>query len=185
MSLTHAELVQRNKQYTLSSWSAQSAWNPISMVRGEGAYFWDADGKRYLDWSSQLINVNVGHGHPHVIKAIQGTGDRTPPIRCDRHRGHLVQMSLEDPQLQGGLEVPQPQRVISGSRKSVLPLGRDRQRTHRRRVTGEGFQGVSRSQIPDSDGRVGRSGEQPAAVRRDSQREHVPLVSLDPLDEIP
>lgn len=71
MSLTHAELVQRNKQYTLSSWSAQSAWNPISMVRGEGAYFWDADGKRYLDWSSQLINVNVGHGHPHVIKAIQ------------------------------------------------------------------------------------------------------------------
>jgi len=40
-------------------------------VRGEGAYFWDADGKRYLDWSSQLINVNVGHSHPHVIKAIQ------------------------------------------------------------------------------------------------------------------
>lgn len=71
MSLSHAELVQRNKKYTLSSWTAQSAWNPISMVRGEGAYFWDADGKRYLDWSSQLINVNVGHGHPHVVRAIQ------------------------------------------------------------------------------------------------------------------
>jgi taurine--2-oxoglutarate transaminase len=41
------------------------------MARAEGVYFWDADGKRYLDWSSQLINVNVGHGHPHVIKAIQ------------------------------------------------------------------------------------------------------------------
>ena len=41
------------------------------MVRAEGVYFWDADGKKYLDWSSQLVNVNVGHGHPHVIKAIQ------------------------------------------------------------------------------------------------------------------
>jgi taurine--2-oxoglutarate transaminase len=67
----HADLVARNKTYTLSSWTAQSAWNPISMSRAEGVYFWDADGKRYLDWSSQLINVNVGHGHPHVIKTIQ------------------------------------------------------------------------------------------------------------------
>jgi taurine--2-oxoglutarate transaminase len=67
----HAELVARNKASTLSSWTAQSAWNPISMTRAKGVYFWDADGKRYLDWSSQLINVNVGHGHPRVIKAIQ------------------------------------------------------------------------------------------------------------------
>jgi len=44
---------------------------PISMVRAEGVYFWDEEGKRYLDWSSQLFNVNVGHGHPHVIQAIQ------------------------------------------------------------------------------------------------------------------
>jgi taurine--2-oxoglutarate transaminase len=71
MSTAHDDLVRRNKKYTLSSWTAQSTWNPISMERGEGAYFWDADGKRYLDWSSQLINVNVGHGHPHVVKAIQ------------------------------------------------------------------------------------------------------------------
>jgi taurine--2-oxoglutarate transaminase len=71
MASNHAELVARNKTYTLSSWTAQSAWNPISMTRAEEVYFWDADGKRYLDWSSQLFNVNVGHGHPHVIKAIQ------------------------------------------------------------------------------------------------------------------
>jgi taurine--2-oxoglutarate transaminase len=71
MTSNHAKLVDRNKLYTLSSWTAQSAWNPISMTRAEGVYFWDADGKRYLDWSSQLINVNVGHGNAHVIRAIQ------------------------------------------------------------------------------------------------------------------
>ncbi|NIN67442.1 MAG: aminotransferase class III-fold pyridoxal phosphate-dependent enzyme, partial [Anaerolineae bacterium] len=65
------EVVKRNRAYTLASWTAQNAWNPLSMVSGEGVYFWDADGKRYLDWSSQLFNVNIGHGHPHVIEAIQ------------------------------------------------------------------------------------------------------------------
>lgn len=69
--MSHQELCSKNKDFTLASWTAQNAWNPISMVRGEGVYFWDGDGKRYLDWSSQLLNVNVGHGHPHVTKAIQ------------------------------------------------------------------------------------------------------------------
>jgi taurine--2-oxoglutarate transaminase len=69
--MNHTDLVTRNKAYTLGTWVAQKSWNPISMVRGDGVYFWDADGKRYLDWSSQLVNVNIGHGHPHVIKAIQ------------------------------------------------------------------------------------------------------------------
>lgn len=67
----HAELATRTKAATLASWTAQNAWNPLTMDRAEGVYFWDADGKQYLDWSSQLINVNVGHGHPHVVKAIQ------------------------------------------------------------------------------------------------------------------
>lgn len=71
MSISHADLVSRNKTYTLTSWTAQNDWNPISMTRAQGIYFWDAEGKRYIDWASQLINVNVGHGHPHVIKAVQ------------------------------------------------------------------------------------------------------------------
>jgi taurine--2-oxoglutarate transaminase len=69
--MDHSELVQANKDNVLVSWTAQKRWNPISMVRGEGVYFWDADGKRYLDWSSQLFNVNIGHGNQHVIQAIQ------------------------------------------------------------------------------------------------------------------
>ncbi|MFQ5793541.1 MAG: aminotransferase class III-fold pyridoxal phosphate-dependent enzyme [Candidatus Bipolaricaulia bacterium] len=71
MTMTHAELAAKNKAYTLASWTAQTDWHPITMVRAEGVYFWDADGTRYLDWSSQLINVNVGHRHPHIVKAIQ------------------------------------------------------------------------------------------------------------------
>lgn len=66
-----AEIVQKSKDYTLVSWSAQGAWNPIPIERGEGVYVYDANGKRYLDWSSQLVNVNLGHSHPHVVKAIQ------------------------------------------------------------------------------------------------------------------
>ena len=71
VNVNHEELVYRNKKYNLTSWTAQKHWAPISMVRGDGVYFWDADGKRYLDWSSQLINVNIGHGNPKVIQAIK------------------------------------------------------------------------------------------------------------------
>jgi taurine--2-oxoglutarate transaminase len=76
MTLSHDELIAKNKAYTLSSWTAQDAWNPISMKRAEGVHFWDADDTQYLDWSSQLFNVNVGHGHPHVIEAIKKQVDQ-------------------------------------------------------------------------------------------------------------
>ena len=70
-SMTGAEIVQLNREYTLFSWSVQSAVDPIPAVRAEGVYFWDAGGKRYLDFSAQLMNVNIGHQHPRVIQAIQ------------------------------------------------------------------------------------------------------------------
>ncbi|TDJ17843.1 MAG: aminotransferase class III-fold pyridoxal phosphate-dependent enzyme [Gammaproteobacteria bacterium] len=69
--MDHAEVVRRNKAYSLADWVPQNQWNPLSMSKAEGVYFWDADGKRYLDWSSQLFNVNIGHSHPHVIQAVQ------------------------------------------------------------------------------------------------------------------
>ena len=68
---TPAESLQKNKDYTLVSWSAQGAWNPVIIERGEGVYVYDANGKRYLDWASQLVNVNIGHSHPKVVRAIQ------------------------------------------------------------------------------------------------------------------
>jgi taurine--2-oxoglutarate transaminase len=65
------EIVAMNKEYTFFSWSAQGALKPIPVTRAEGVYFWDADGKRYLDFASQLVNQNAGHQHPKVVKAIQ------------------------------------------------------------------------------------------------------------------
>jgi taurine--2-oxoglutarate transaminase len=76
MNDPHKQLVDRNKDFTLTSWTAQAAWDPISIVNGEGSYFWDAAGTRYLDWSSQLFNLNLGHGHPAVIAAIKAQADR-------------------------------------------------------------------------------------------------------------
>ena len=54
--LTSKEIVDMNKEYTFFSWSIQGQVNPIPVVKSEGVYFWDADGKRYLDFASQLVN---------------------------------------------------------------------------------------------------------------------------------
>lgn len=64
-------IVAKNREYTFFSWSIQNTVQPIPIVKGEGVYFWDADGKRYLDFSSQLMNLNIGHQHPKVIEAIK------------------------------------------------------------------------------------------------------------------
>ena len=70
--LAAPETIRQNKEHTIASWMAQGTWNPIPIERAEGVYIYDLNGKRYLDWSSQLVNVNIGHSHPHVVKAIQG-----------------------------------------------------------------------------------------------------------------
>ncbi len=70
MAEAHDRLVAQNKAHTLTSWTAQQDWNPISIMHGSGVYFWDADGRKYLDWSSQLFNLNLGHGHPAVLEVL-------------------------------------------------------------------------------------------------------------------
>src|SRR5258708_17736369 len=70
-TMTAEEIVDLTKRHTIFSWSAQGSVNPIPMVRGEGIYFWDADGKRYIDMNSQLMCVNIGHGDKRVIEAIK------------------------------------------------------------------------------------------------------------------
>ena len=69
--LTAQEIVDMNREYTFFSWSVQGQVNPIPVERANGIYFWDADGKRYIDFSSQLMNTNIGHQHPKVVRAIQ------------------------------------------------------------------------------------------------------------------
>lgn len=64
------QILQDNLDYTLFSWSKQAGLNPINVEYGKGVYLYDYDGKRYLDFSSGLMNVNIGHGHPRVTQAV-------------------------------------------------------------------------------------------------------------------
>ena len=66
-----ADLKALHAKYVLSPWAAQAALAAPVIVRGEGSYLFDSDGKKYLDLASGLIAVNLGHGHPKVVKAIQ------------------------------------------------------------------------------------------------------------------
>jgi len=64
------EIIQDNLDYTLFSWSKQKGIAPIAVQRAEGVYLYDYDGKRYLDFSSGLMNVNIGHGNQRVTDAV-------------------------------------------------------------------------------------------------------------------
>jgi taurine--2-oxoglutarate transaminase len=66
-----AEVFALDRAHVFHSWSAQGSLNPMVIAGGEGSYVWDYDGKRYLDFSSQLVNTNIGHQHPKVVAAIQ------------------------------------------------------------------------------------------------------------------
>ena len=84
---TSQEIVQMNKEYTFFSWSVQGQINPIPVERAQGIYFWDMDGKRYIDFSSKLMNTNIGHQHPKVVKAIQ---DQAAKL-CFVHPGNATE----------------------------------------------------------------------------------------------
>jgi taurine--2-oxoglutarate transaminase len=69
--MTGDEIVALSKKHTLFEWAAQGAIDPIPMARAKGVYFWTSEGKRFLDFNSQLMCVNIGHGDERVVKAIQ------------------------------------------------------------------------------------------------------------------
>ena len=69
--MTGEEIVALSKKHTIFEWSAQSAVDPIPVARAKGVYFWTPEGKRFIDFNSQLMCVNIGHGDARVIKAIQ------------------------------------------------------------------------------------------------------------------
>lgn len=64
------EIIQDNLDYTLFSWSKQKGTAPIAVKYGEGVYLYDYDGKRYIDFSSGLMNVNIGHGNQRITDAV-------------------------------------------------------------------------------------------------------------------
>lgn len=70
-AMTGEEIVDLCRRHTLFEWSAQAAVDPIPVARAKGVYFWTPEGKRYIDFNSQLMCVNIGHGDERVIRAIQ------------------------------------------------------------------------------------------------------------------
>src|SRR6266705_2410422 len=69
--MTGEEMIALSKKHTLFEWSAQSKLDPIPVARAKGIYFWTPEGKRFIDFNSQLMCVNIGHGDERVIRAIQ------------------------------------------------------------------------------------------------------------------
>src|SRR6201997_1685134 len=68
--MTSEEIVALSKKHSIYEWSAQSAIDPIAVAKAKGVYFWTPEGKRFIDFNSQLMSVNIGHGDPRVIEAI-------------------------------------------------------------------------------------------------------------------
>ena len=70
-SLSGREIVELSRQHTLFEWSAQADVDPIPVAGAKGCWFWTPEGKRFLDFNSQLMCVNIGHGDERVVRAIQ------------------------------------------------------------------------------------------------------------------
>lgn len=80
--------------HVFHSWSAQGASAPLAIAGGLGSEVWDFAGRRYLDFSSQMVNTNVGHRHPAVVAAIQRQVDVLPtlsPVHADLARGRAAE----------------------------------------------------------------------------------------------
>ncbi len=77
---TNQHTYDLDRAHVFHSWSAQATLDPLVIAGGLGTELWDFEGNRYLDFSSQLVNVNIGHLHPKVVKAIQEQAAVLPTI---------------------------------------------------------------------------------------------------------
>jgi taurine--2-oxoglutarate transaminase len=87
-----------DRAHVFHSWSAQAALTPMLIAGGEGSYVWDYEGTRYLDFSSQLVNTNIGHQHPKVVAAIQAQAEKlatVAPQHANAARGDAAQRITE------------------------------------------------------------------------------------------
>jgi taurine---2-oxoglutarate transaminase len=97
-SLTPQEIIDLNRRYVFFSWSVQKAVQPIPVTGGEGITYWDASGRRFKDFSAQLMNLNIGYQHPKVIAAIQEQAARlcaAHPSMATEPKGLLGRMIAE------------------------------------------------------------------------------------------
>jgi len=87
-----------DRAHVFHSWSAQALINPLPIARTEGSWMWDYDDNKYLDFSSQLMNVNVGHQHPKLVAAIQEAAGRLctiAPFHANADRSEAARLITE------------------------------------------------------------------------------------------
>ncbi|NLA34825.1 MAG: aspartate aminotransferase family protein [Actinobacteria bacterium] len=87
-----------DRAHVFHSWSAQKLINPLPIARAEGSWIYDYDGNSYLDFSSQLMNVNIGHQHPQLVAAIQEAAGRLctiAPFHANADRSEAARLIAE------------------------------------------------------------------------------------------
>jgi taurine--2-oxoglutarate transaminase len=97
-TLTSQEVIELTKKYNYGTWRKQKGWNPNHMVSADGCYFTDGNGKRYLDFSSQLMCMNLGHNNQAVIESIAEqarTLAYAAPFYATTARAELSKLLLE------------------------------------------------------------------------------------------
>lgn len=94
----YLEAYENDRKYVLHSWSVQGSLHPPVIVKGEGIYFWDQYGKKYMDFASQLVNLNIGFNHPKVVQAIKDQAEKmcsVSPSFANDVRGKLAKKIVE------------------------------------------------------------------------------------------
>lgn len=93
--LSAQQIYDYDRAHVFHSWSAQAAVDPLVITKSDGSYVWDGDGRRLLDFSSQLVFTNVGHQHPRVVAAIQeqaGTLATIAPQHANEARSYAAHL---------------------------------------------------------------------------------------------
>jgi taurine--2-oxoglutarate transaminase len=97
-SATGEDVLALDRAHVFHSWSAQKLISPMAVAGAQGSHFWTHDGQRYLDFSSQLVNTNIGHQHPKVVAAIQEQAGRlctVAPQHANDQRGEAARLITE------------------------------------------------------------------------------------------
>ncbi|WP_296665482.1 aspartate aminotransferase family protein [Demequina sp.] len=98
MTGAEAQVRSDDRAHVFHSWSAQALIDPLPVAGGAGSEFWDYEGNRYLDFGSQLVNLNLGHQHPDLIGAIERQARRLAtiqPAMANDVRGELARLITE------------------------------------------------------------------------------------------
>ncbi|MFI5895755.1 aspartate aminotransferase family protein [Actinoplanes sp. NPDC051513] len=96
--MTEAVVRADDRAHVFHSWSAQGLINPLPIAGASGSYFWDYENTKYLDFSSQLVNVNIGHQHPRLVAAIQEQAAKLctiQPAFANDKRGEAARLIAE------------------------------------------------------------------------------------------